>query len=744
MTTNGTTAASAGLSAGEVAGRVSAWWRSGGRGGSAAYVVAADGADSETVMRRVHADIPGSVLVDVAGLTAEQAVQEILTALGVASSCNRRYDWQAAAYAWPEERLLLLANTRRAGHTRRSYEPEQLVRHTMAWLPCGKLAVLTDTSLELLPRGLPAETVFRLAEPGPADDASEPELPAAVRALALAEPRIVPLPVWSELVAASTGESLSADELIALAREQANVLSVGPLGVSFADEAIAEALRRQVDPDEFALVNRHLVEWLLRTTAALRHPQGWARAGAVGLYAATGLAMHAVQAGTYNELMRDGRTVAHLPQTALMDSARSRSFIIPGDGPAGDAVHLWNWGVVPRSQGEWASWLHLMAWSRDDFAFASAVAASGVALPWVTKWAHWRPPGGYHHRFLEAGRFGRLTEVRWRGRPAVAGFQSRMVDESLEPYVTVRDGETGELVAGPWDEEEIPPEQRADLALPSATGTAADAGSEHPTRLVELFASSSAPRDEGDFVFRCTPLVLGDVVVLGGVQGLIALQAADGVGTSDVLAAAEAFGSRRRSLSHVYADAGPSRPVDAPPPHHSDLISLFGKYEVLEAEPEELPDGLTHAPTRELLTGFGLPDMKEGAMRLMPCGDWDVTLLEEVEWPDDVERVAESGPFFMIGRWMGGEIVIDGPTGHILRVPTGPGEEYLAGLPAARDLESFLTMVALYVAALRTRGILPPVSTELWQIPYWASGALSGVDEAGSEQPAWAYMLHNM
>ncbi|MEV0369788.1 hypothetical protein AB0I10_08175 [Streptomyces sp. NPDC050636] len=55
----------------------------------------------------------------------------------------------------------------------------------------------------------------------------------------------------------------------------------------------------------------------------------------------------------------------------------------------------------------------------------------------------------------------------------------------------------------------------------------------------------------------------------------------------------------------------------------------------------------------------------------------------------------------------GGEIVIDGPTGHILRVPTGPDEEHLAGLPAARDLESFLTKVALYVTGLRTRSMLP-------------------------------------
>lgn len=91
----------------------------------------------------------------------------------------------------------------------------------------------------------------------------------------------------------------------------------------------------------------------------------------------------------------------------------------------------------------------------------------------------------------------------------------------------------------------------------------------------------------------------------------------------------------------------------------------------------------------------------------------------------------------------GGEIVIDGPTGHILRVPTGPDEEYLAGLPAARGLESFLTMVALWVTGLRTRALLPPGNSERGQITYWVLGALAEVDETGSEQPAWSYVLHN-
>ncbi|WP_405842284.1 SUKH-4 family immunity protein [Streptomyces platensis] len=724
-----------------VPGRVHEWWLGGGRGGSVAYVVAPVGADTGAVMRRVHEGVPGSVLVDVAGLTAEQMMHKVLAELEVDLPPGERDDWRFALGSWSEERLLVLVNTHRAGLTRRSYEPERLIRSTIPWLTRGKLAVLTDTDPELLPRGVPPEAVFRLAEPAGAVPA--PDVPAVLRALALAEPRIVPVPVWAQLVVALTGETMSPDDLTELAREHSDVLRVGALGVSFAEEAVAEALRRHVDPEELVRVNRHLVAWLLRTSTDFRHPEGWAKAGAVGLYTAAGLAMHAVQAGTYQELLRDGRTLANLPQSTLMDSARSRSFVIPGNSPAAAAIHLWGWEITPQRQAEWASWLHLMACSRDDFAFASSVASSGVSLPWRTKWAHWRPPGGCHARFLEAGRFVRLSEVRWQGRPAIAGLQQRTVDGSPQPYVSVRDFETGELIAGPWEQGEIPQEHRTDLTLPPATATPAPSASQagessgYPTRLSELFDSSSPPRSKRAFLLPCTPLTMGDVIVFGGDLGLIAIQSADGVDPSDT------FGSLQRPLSWDYADAGPSSPIDATPPHHKDLITLFGEDDIYEAEPEELPEELTHQPTRELLTEFGLPDMNEGAMALLPYGDWEVDLFDEVNWPDHAEPVAERGPFFQIGKWMGGKIVIDGPTGHILRVPTGTDEEYLAGLPAARGLESFLAMVALWVTGLRTRALLPPGNSERGQITYWVLGALAEVDERGGEQPAWSYVLHN-
>ncbi|MGW1838150.1 SUKH-4 family immunity protein [Streptomyces sp. NPDC002067] len=727
---------------GEAADRVGAWWRTGGRSGHVAFLATPVGHDASAVLRKVHARVPGSVLVDATGLTADQVMRQALVALGVDLSPEVRDHWRFALGAWPEDRLLLVANAHRAGTTRRSHEPERLVTWVLPWLARGKLAVMVHVLPELLPSRVAPEAVFRLSAaavgPLPAVAASAP-----VRALALAEPRCVPVPVWAQLVAALTGETISPDELTALAREHADVLLEGPLGISFTDEAVAEALRHRADTEERMRVGRHLVDWLLRTSADFRHPEGWARAGAVGQYAAAGLAMHAVQAGTYEDLLREGRAVAHVPHAALMDSARSRSFIVPGNSPAADALHLWGWGVVPRSQREWASWLQMMAFSRGDIAFASSVASSGVSLLWRAKWTHWRPPGGYHPRFLEAGRFVRLAEVRRQGRPALAALQQRMVDGSPHPYVSVRDLDTGELLAGPWEEGEIPQEHRTDLTTPPTTAPLSpaaprsDGNSEHPTRLGELFASSPPPRNRSAFLLPCTPLTVGDTVVFGGDLGIITLQPADGVDLS------ETFGSREKPLSRDYADAGPSHPVDATPPHHSDLLSLFPEDDIYRTEPEDIPAGLTHQPTRALYTDFGLPDLREGAMALLPYGDWEIDPFDEVEWPDDVPPVTERGPFFQIGKWMGGKLVIDGPTGHVLRVPTGPDEEYLAALPAARSLDSFLTMVALWLTGYRTRALLPPGHSERDQTPYWVMARLAEADETGGEQPAWAYMLHN-
>ncbi|MET8468973.1 SUKH-4 family immunity protein [Streptomyces sp. NPDC006422] len=715
----------------EVAHRVGAWWREGGRGGQVAFLALADGHDATDLVQETHERTPGSVVVDATGLTAEQVMRQALTALGVDPSAGGREGWRSALRSWPEERLLLIVNAHRAGPTRRSFEAQRLVPRVLRRLACGKLAVMTHVVPRSVPTWAAPESVFRVATP--ANGPTVVPESAVLRALALAEPRIVPFPVWAELVAALTGEAVPEAELTEFAREESGTLQVGPLGVSFVDEGLAEALRREAHSPELTRIHRHVVAWLTRSAPHLRHPEGWARRGAVGLYAAAGLAMHAVQAEMYDEVLRDGRLIANLPQTALMDAARSITYLVPGNTAAADALHLWGWGIAPRRQAEWAAWLHLMALSRDDLDFASAVAASGVTLPWRAKWAHWRPPGGYDARFLRAGRFVALTEVRWQGRPAIAALQQRTVLEEQELYVSVWDAETGELAAGPWEHDEMSPAHLADLAWPASS----ESDTTLPVQVRDLFAPSSPRRDRRAFLLPCAPLTVGDVAFFAGDLGIIAVEPASGVDIDE-------WGARLQLLSGDYADAGPCSPVDGPAPSPEDIIALFGEDLLCPIPQEDLPDGLTHPASRELLLDFGLPYMNEGAMGIFPYGGWGMGTLDELpSWPEEFDPVPETGPFFQFGKWMGGRLVIDGPTGHILRVPTKPGEDHLAGLPVAHSLEGFLTMVALFVTGLRSRETTPPISSERDQIPYWVEGALAEVDEEGSRQPAWAYALHN-
>lgn len=108
------------------------------------------------------------------------------------------------------------------------------------------------------------------------------------------------------------------------------------------------------------------------------------------------------------------------------------------------------------------AWLHLMATARGDTGLASAIAGSGIALPWTTHWTLWRPPGGYDPTYLRYEAVNDLVEVRRQGRPAVAVIGDR------DGSVRVRDPHTARQLAGPWYEGDIPASDRAALTWPDA------------------------------------------------------------------------------------------------------------------------------------------------------------------------------------------------------------------------------------------------------------------------------------
>ncbi len=714
---------------------LSEWWRSRRAGGNYAHLVDPSGSAGAAVLKQLHQQIEGSVLVDAAGRTAEEVQTEMLRQLGVDVSPAGRWEWHSKLNQLGGDRLVLVSNAHRAGRTRSSSETNHLLTGAIDRLSGRQVGVLVHITPDAL---LPlSEVVLHLPE----RNTAEADWPAPLRALALAQPRFVPLGVWAELTAALGPESVTTTGLRVLLEEFSDHLVSGDQGVSFSDEGLAEELRRGATDEEINRVDRHMVEWLRRISPEFRHPEGWAESGPEGLYAATGLAMHAAQADSaesvsdersesgsvFEDLLQDGGALANIPQTTLMDAACCAfTGDVPGNTAAGAAIHLWSYAVIPPSQPEWAAWLHLMTTARGDRALASAIADSGVRLPWTVKWAHWRPPGGYHWRFLEPDPVDGLVEVRWRGRPAVAGLHT------WSSRAVLWDAVTGEHVAGSW-REEIPEEYHGDLSWPPGD----DADRPAPECVGDL--EDAMPDEEAvhDLLLESPALRIGNLVIYGGSGGVFAIEPAEGEKIP------EFNFPHSTPLSGRYAFTTAVTPADAPPPSPSDLAKLYGPDSIRSFSPHALPEGLTDEPTRNTLIEFGLPEMSnEDGLGIYPYGDHRMRIFDEVSWPSDIAPVEETGPFFQIGFWMGGELVIDGPTGHVLRVPTEPGEEHLAGLPAAHSLENFLTMVALWVTGHLTKGLVEG-DDEASLLPYHVLAAHKLIDKVGAEAPAWAYAFHS-
>ncbi|MER7150765.1 SUKH-4 family immunity protein [Streptomyces lydicus] len=714
---------------------ITEWWGNERPGGKWIHVADSSGRDGAEVLREVHRTIAGSVLLDATGRTAEELHAEVLEILGVDLSPGSRRNWRMSLRRLGEPRLVLVINAHRAGGTRFSYEPERLLSRTVQGLSGGKAGLVVHSGP--VRRSVRAPIAVQVE----GQESTNRDWPLPVRALALSEPRTVPLRMWAELAAALTGEQPTESALSEVLAEFPAELASDESGVRFTDESLAEELRRNTGERDIEKVNRHMVRWLRDTSAEFQHPEGWGKHGPEGAYLATGLAMHAARAGyfqglpadyegparVFGDLLRDGQAMANVPQLLLLDAASCASFgTLPGNSAAADASYLWLYGVIPSEQGEWAAWLHLMAAARGDDTFAAAITASGVDLPWKVKWTQWRPPGAYHHRYLSFRACEGMTEVQWQGRPAIASLYDS--DEST----TLWDPLTGRLLAGPWYGEDIPEEHLSDLSWPDEEE---DSG---PTTFDELFEAMPDEPSVHELLLAAPPLVLENVTVLGGAGGLFAVKPAAGkpfTGTSS---------PEVRPLSGPYVGANETTPVDAPPPGPADLIELYGADAFRKFGEENLPTGITDPATRRTLSDIGLPAVDESGMAIYPWGSAGrlPEALDEVSWPSGISAPEETGPLFQIGLWMGGDLVIDGHSGHVLRIPTEPDEEHLEALPAASSLESFLTLLGLWVTGLRLKAAIED-DDEVYLLRQHVQRAQLLIDETGAEAPAWSYAFLN-
>ncbi|MFE7515474.1 SUKH-4 family immunity protein [Streptomyces sp. NPDC057540] len=310
-------------------------------------------------------------------------------------------------------------------------------------------------------------------------------------------------------------------------------------------------------------------------------------------------------------------------------------------------------GTAPVTPAEFASWLHFAATVLGHREYARDVAAAAPGLPWRTVWAWWRPVGAHE------------------AAPNLSG------DGSAEAYGA--DGAGLLRVWAPWCE---------DTWFDLATGRPRPAPAEDTAEPYE------EPGHDGPWLFDTedtswelrTPDAWEEPLPLDG--GRYVFQDARGVAVVERNDPALADWPTGGALP-----AGPApdtRPWFRPGTRTADgpltatrLDAVFGPAHVLRVPAAGLPEALTHAPTRTLLTGAGLPR----------------------HWGAGVTSFAAAAPFlapgpegllrvgaFDLGSCDAGEVLVHPATGAVLlRRPDGshgPGGD--AAFPLVRDLESFV------------------------------------------------------
>ncbi|MGV9571305.1 hypothetical protein ACWDRX_17815 [Streptomyces nigra] len=198
----------------------SAWMWIGGRAGSG----------RTALLREVVARHPGAVYVDCAGRSAEEVARDVATSLGIPATDSFTGNFATIAHQITDDPVVVLANTQWAGRLRTSREPDRvldqvaraLIEHHRRGLRMRLLVEVDDGPgrvAEWRGRQLTLEGGCD-AIPAPVAPDGDGALSAALRALALAEHRFVPLTVWS-LLCSALGQDIPESRLDTLLGEAA-------------------------------------------------------------------------------------------------------------------------------------------------------------------------------------------------------------------------------------------------------------------------------------------------------------------------------------------------------------------------------------------------------------------------------------------------------------------------------------------------------------------------------------------
>ncbi|MGX1885416.1 SUKH-4 family immunity protein [Streptomyces sp. NPDC055287] len=436
----------------------------------------------------------------------------------------------------------------------------------------------------------------------------------ALRALAAAELRDVPLAVWQELCGILE-IGVSQKELTGLPERLPALLDVslgadGDVRVSFRAEAVRHRIRDLSPVDHGTVVTA-----LLRSRSE-RATGPWRTAGPVGTYATKVLGLHAVHAGMLDDVLSDGHALANLDATGLLQSLAVRW---PGGVPQGslatDAHYLERLGLAPAPHEQWVAWLQHCALNRGEVSLADAIVeTAGAQLPWHTIWSNCRP----------FGMFGRFRQVDGQepGHPLHTDFSAEEISAQTADSHT-------------W---QIP-----DASLP----------------IRHIFDAS---RDDFSF-FRSKRLPDGHWLVVGASGPFVVI----------VNAAADKQDHLSRMPVPYIGSITQAGVWECPPAAWDDdeptgrwLEATFGPGTCRRLHEKDVPTALVDTSSRRFLADIGLPYLS-GHLPFMMTVDVSETGLVSTPWSGGMEPPEVSGPFYYLGDWAGGHVLLDGGTGAVVQ-----------------------------------------------------------------------------
>ncbi|MGW1958232.1 SUKH-4 family immunity protein [Streptomyces sp. NPDC001920] len=652
----------------------------------------APGVGKTALLAGLHEQLPGSFFLDCRGLTADQVLRQLLTHFDLQPIHRPLGDpLQDTLAGLRRGGIVILANVQWAGTLCSSTEPHLIDRVVGEFSSKGRGHVLPvlefDEPSDPAHADRPNEILLEKDPEGPSPTALLTEHP-ALRALAAAELREIPLRVWVFINSALGGTGAD-DTLHRIVEQQPDALrfAVGSGGtpmVRLASDALRHLLRKTqpvTAAEQLAITDALLSE-------ASRCAQGTSDME-IAAYTGRALAIHAALSGTLPRLIEEQPVLAALADHVSLQQAIKLAWPSgpPVGGVAADAHYLDRDGITPDSQGEWLAWLHWAAVNRGRRDWADRLeSASPVPLAWRTGWSKWRPYGVLGPRPDLPGPVDGVDIGTCGGIPVVASEHSGGFSrQELEAACSDNLGEWGDVQVRErvWrlsDGQELIEPRAVHLFISDAGDVERTAGSALDTRRYVGSSAANRPDWPGLLIARTGAEAADEERwVAYGTRGLYAFDVLHAEGLT------AGPGTWPRPLVPSLRSPAPW-PEPAPIAEQGQALNAwftttFGDHALRRLPLTALPVGLTEPHARTLLSETGMPALDGTTPAFLTTVALDQAGLEPVDSPGDS---------YLLGHWLAEPVVLEGRTGRVLLLSPA-GTELLGS-----SLRLFMILIGLY------------------------------------------------